>query len=117
MRLSRLAILFGFAIAVFGSSPAASQQCPVGSYPWVDSWGNSICRRHSDGSTATTEVPRNQTCPTGAFPWVDSWGNRICRTHGDAEGRRTDYYDTSKGCPVGTHQTVDGYGNPVCKRF
>jgi hypothetical protein len=117
--MPRSASALFLALAVAGAAPssALAQQCPTGSYPWVDSWGNNICRRHSDGSTATTQVPRNQTCPTGSYSWVDNWGNQICRSHSSRDGRRTDYYYTSKGCPVGTHQTVDAYGNPVCKRF
>lgn len=97
-------------------APAQAQQCPVGSLPWVDSWGNHICRR-MDGSTATTEVPRGQTCPTGSYPWTDDWGNRICRKDGAPNQPRTDYYDTSKGCPAGTHNWVDDWGNKVCKPF
>lgn len=112
-----------FALCLVGllttlAAPAfAQQQCPIGSYPWVDSWGNQTCKRHGDGSTATTQAPRGMTCPTGSFPWVDSWGNKICRTHDTPSKPRTDYYDTSKGCPVGTYQSVDSWGNNVCKKF
>jgi len=100
-----------------GVTPAQAQQCPVGSAPWVDTWGNRICRRMDDGSTATTELPRGQTCPTGATPWVDNFGNRICRSMALPGQPRTDYYDTSKGCPAGTHEWIDKWGNKVCKPF
>ena len=99
------------------AAPASAQQCPIGSYPWVDSWGNSTCKRHGDGSTATTQVPRGMTCPMGSYPTVDNWGNNICRTHSTSNQPRTDYYDTSRGCPAGTYQSIDKWGNNVCKRF
>lgn len=98
-------------------SPAVAQDCPIGSYPWVDNWGNKICKRHGDGSTATIETPRAQTCPTGSYPWVDNWGNKVCRTHDTPNQPRADYYDTSKGCPVGTLPGVDQWGNKTCKKF
>ena len=44
---------------------AAAIECPVGSYPWVDNWGNQICRRFGDGSTATIQ-PSTPGCPTGS---------------------------------------------------
>ncbi len=91
---------------------SAEAACPVGSHPWVDSWGNSICKRFSGGATTTIEGSLER-CPVGTTPWVDSWGNRICRSL----DRRESYYDTSRGCPVGTYQWVDEYGNAVCKRF
>jgi hypothetical protein len=109
-----------YASAVVAAPQAVAQaqaQCPIGSDPWVDTWGNQTCRRFSDQSTATTQVPPGQTCPTGAYPTVDNWGNQICRTFGAQNQPRTDYYDTSEGCPVGTYQSVDNWGNSVCKRF
>jgi hypothetical protein len=99
------------------AAPALAQQCPTGSFPAVDAWGNKICQRVEDGSAATTEVPRGQACPTGAYPWTDNWGNKICRTFDSPNQPRTDYYDTSKGCPTGTHDWVDEWGNKVCKPF
>lgn len=117
MKITAALILCAFALATFGSSPAQAQQCPVGSYPWVDSWGNKTCKRYSDGSAATTEAPRGQTCPMGSYSWVDSWGNKICRTYETGNQPRTDYYDTSKGCPVGTYEWADEWGNKVCKKY
>lgn len=117
--------LFIFAVVlciVAVASPlGAQQQCPTGAYPWVDNWGNHICRRFEDQSTATVRRPAPNTCPTGSYPWVDSWGNNICRTFNSTDPGpsqpRTDYYDTSRGCPVGTYPWVDNWGNKVCKRF
>jgi hypothetical protein len=112
MNLSAV-ILAALVASACGSAQA--QQCPAGAFPTVDNWGNKVCRRFSDQSTATTEVPRNQTCPNGAYPTVDGYGNRICRSFETPNQPRTDYYDTSKGCPAGMFPTVDGYGNRVCK--
>ncbi|MFC3068706.1 hypothetical protein [Phenylobacterium soli] len=103
--------------AVGAALPAQAQQCPVGSYPSVDTWGNQVCKRFGDNSTATAQTPRGQQCPTGAHPAVDKWGNQICRTFDSPGQPRTDYYDTSKGCPAGTHEWVDQWGNKVCKPF
>ncbi len=94
------------------AKPAHAQQCPVGSFPWVDQWGNQICKRSDSGRTTTIEGSLDK-CPTGTYPWVDSWGNHICRSF-QGGGQ---FYDTSKGCPTGTYPWVDDWGNPVCKRF
>ena len=110
------AIVLAATVALIGLvAPAQAQQCPVGSHPWVDSWGNQICQRFADQSTATTQIPRGQQCPNGAYPTVDSWGNQICRTFDSPSGPRTDYYDTSRGCPIGMFPWVDTWGNSVCK--
>src|SRR5207249_6026137 len=87
------AVVFALVVATPGHA------CPIGSYPWVDSWGNSICKRFDDDSTAT--VRRNPNgpsgCPVGSYPWVDSWGNRVCR------GEDGNAYDTSHGGPIGSY--------------
>lgn len=86
--------------------------CPTGSYPWVDEWGNNICKRFGSGSTSTIEGNLDR-CPTGSYPWTDSWGNRVCRSFGSG----SDSYDTSHGCPTGFYPWVDSWGNRVCKSF
>jgi hypothetical protein len=90
----------------------AEAACPTGTYPWVDSWGNNVCRRFGAGGDATIQGNIEQ-CPTGSYPWTDSWGNRICRAFGGG----ADSYDTSKGCPIGFYPWTDSWGNSVCKRF
>lgn len=117
MKIAAAMILSAFVAATIGLSPAQAQQCPTGAYPFVDSWGNKICKRFSDGGASTTEVPKGQTCPTGSHPWADTWGNKICRSFNAPNQPRTDYYDTSKGCPTGMYPTMDSFGNNVCKRF
>lgn len=117
MKLAATLVLAAFVASAGGLSSASAQSCPTGSYPWVDSWGNRICKRHSDGSTATVEAPRGEACPTGSYPWTDSWGNKICRSQGSGDRPQTDYYETRKGCPTGTHEWVDSWGNKVCKTF
>ncbi len=107
------AVFAALALATIGSSAAQAQSCPIGSYPSVDNFGNRICKRSSDGSAASTEVPRGQTCPIGAYPTVDSYGNKVCRSSNGGG----DSYDTSKGCPTGSYRSVDSYGNKVCKPF
>jgi hypothetical protein len=99
-----------------GLAPAKAQQCPAGTFPTVDSWGNQVCKRLSDQSTAMVQKPPGQACPNGAHPAVDNFGNQICRSEAMGSQPQTDYYDTSKGCPAGTIPWVDTFGNHVCKR-
>lgn len=115
--MRRVLILSALMAAISGFAPALAQQCPMGSFPSVDSWGNQVCKRFGDQSTATAQVQRGQQCPNGAYPTVDNFGNQICRSFNAPNQPGTDYYDTSKGCPMGTFPTVDTYGNNVCKRF
>lgn len=118
MKIAAALILTALVSAAAGLTPArAQQQCPMGSYPAFDSWGNQVCKRFNDQSTAVTRVPQGQQCPNGAYPTVDRYGNQICRSFGTANQPRTDYYDTSQGCPTGTYQSVDRWGNRVCKRY
>jgi hypothetical protein len=98
------------AVIVFPTSGEAN--CPVGSYPWTDQWGNSICKRFSTGQPSTIEGTLSR-CPTGTHPWVDNWGNQVCQSF----DQRQRFYDTSKGCPVGSYEWVDSWGNKVCKFF
>jgi hypothetical protein len=97
---------------VLGMTAAQARQCPLGSYPWTDSWGNSICKRFDGGGTAAIRGSLTK-CPTGSFPSVDSWGNRTCKTFRGG----VQYYDTSRGCPIGTYRWNDNWGNPICRRF
>lgn len=106
----RTQILVG--VLAFAAAFAAIAACPVGSYPWIDQWGNQICKRFDSGQTTTIQGS-TQNCPTGTHPWVDEWGNAICKSF---QGNQQ-YYDTSKGCPAGTYPWVDDWGNRVCKRF
>jgi hypothetical protein len=92
--------------------PADAGQCPVGTYPWVDRWGNRVCKRFWDGGIAAIEGKGGE-CPAGTHPWVDSWGNRTCRAF---DGGRQ-YYDISEGCPTGTYRWTDSWGNGICRRF
>jgi hypothetical protein len=117
MKIAAVLLTSALVAATAGLSPAQAQQCPVGSYPSVDSWGNQVCKRFSDQSTATVQAPRGQACPTGSNQAVDTWGNPVCRSFESPNQPRTDYYDTSKGCPAGTHEWVDNWGNKVCKSF
>ena len=94
------------------SGAACAIDCPAGSYLWVDSYGNNICKSHgADGTTSIQGSTRN--CPAGTHPWVDSYGNNVCQSFDNKE----QYHDTSKGCPAGTYPWVDSWGNNVCKRF
>ncbi len=105
-------VLLTFLLLATVASSAFGQECPVGSYPWVDAWGNRICKSFDTGRTTTIEGDL-KNCPTGTYPWSDEWGNRICKSF---EGGQK-FYDTSKGWPVGTYPWVDGWGNRVCKKF
>lgn len=98
-------------LLVFSASQALAN-CPIGTFPWTDTWGNQICKRYSDGSAATTQGSLDN-CPMGTHPWTDNWGNRTCKSFNN----NSQLYDTSRGCPIGTYQWVDNWGNPACKRF
>ena len=99
-----------FAAVLFALLPiAASAGCPIGSFPWTDLWGNQICKRFGDGSTATIEGGLDN-CPVGTQPWTDMWGNRPCRSFSGGG----QYYDTSQGCPIGTVRWTDTWGNHRC---
>jgi hypothetical protein len=104
-------MLFGLLLTF--SQAALAMGCPMGSFPWVDNWGNAICKRFSDGSAAVTQTAPGSSCPTGSFPSVDSWGNSMCKSFNGG----TNYYDTSRGCPIGTMPWTDSWGNPVCRQM
>jgi hypothetical protein len=48
----------------------------------VDKWGNKICKRFGDGSTATVQTSTPDGCPIGSYRTFDNWGNRICQSFG-----------------------------------
>lgn len=98
-----------FLIAVQASNTFAD--CPIGSFPSVDSWGNQICKTFG-GSTSSIQGGLDN-CPVGSYPFVDNLGNRVCQTFNSG----TRYYDTTAGCPIGSHPWVDNWGNQVCKSF
>jgi hypothetical protein len=92
---------------------AGLANCPVGSHPWRDQWGNATCQSFATGAAVTTEANTATGCPNGSFQWVDGYGNRVCRSFGNGPT----YYDTSQGCPIGTHPWRDNWGNPTCQAF
>ena len=98
-------------LCLIWTAPALAIDCPIGSHPWVDSWGNQICKSFSGGTTATQGSL--DSCPVGSHPGVDNWGNRVCQSF--TSNQR--FYDTSGGCPTGTYQWVDSWGNRICKPF
>jgi hypothetical protein len=110
--ISMRAFFVFIAAIVLGMTAAQARQCPLGSYPWTDSWGNSICKRFDGGGTATIRGSLTN-CPTGSFPSVDTWGNRTCKTFRGG----VQYYDASRRCPIGTYRWADTWGNPICRRF
>jgi hypothetical protein len=117
MKLTILTALGALLWIALAEPSQAQTQCPIGTYAWVDSWGNQTCRRFSDGSDAVTRTPPNASCPNGSYPWTDSWGNRICRSYQQPNRPQTDYYDTSRGCPIGMYEWRDNWGNRVCRRY
>jgi hypothetical protein len=104
--------MLGAILALGIAADANAQQCPIGSFPGVDNWGNQICKSFDSGQTTTIQG-NLQNCPTGTHPWVDNWGNQICQSFNGG----TQYYDTSGGCPIGSHPWVDNWGNQVCRQF
>lgn len=114
MRSADMVAWVAAVMAVTMLATPAMAGCPTGSYPWVDSWGNEICRAFGSGNTVTISPPAGGGCPYGTFPTRDSWGTAICKEFGRSG---QSYYDTSRGCPAGTFQTIDSWGNPACKSF
>ena len=111
--MKALIVLLVSALASFVLAPTSAEAaCPIGSYPWTDSRGNSICKSFDTGQPSSVQGTLSQ-CPTGTHPWVDSWGNRVCQSFDE----RQRLYDTSRGCPVGTYEWFDNWGNKVCKFF
>jgi hypothetical protein len=110
--MMKVFILVAVLIEALAIVPNSHAACPIGSYPWVDQWGNNICKRFDSGGTSTIEGSLDR-CPTGSYPWTDSWGNRVCRSFGGGG----DSYDTSRGCPTGFYPWVDSWGNRTCKAF
>jgi hypothetical protein len=107
------ALFLVISLILVASNAAWAINCPIGSFPWVDNWGNQVCQRFGGGGAAITQTPQGAECPNGSYPWTDNWGNRICRSFNGG----TDYYDTSHGCPTGFAPWVDQWGNPVCRRM
>jgi len=72
----------GAVILIMCSGSAVHAACPIGSFPWMDSWGNPICKSFSTGATQTiTPAPGSVGgCPVGSHPWVDAWGNPVCQS-------------------------------------
>ena len=96
-------------------SAAAQMQCPVGTYQWVDGWGNNTCRSFQSQRDVVTQANPATGMPNGAMPTVDAWGNQTSTGSGSTSG--TTYYNTSRGCPTGTFPWTDSWGNPTCKHF
>lgn len=116
MRYAKIAAgIFAVMATLGGPASAQMMNCPVGTYPWTDSWGNPTCRSHSSQQDVMTGTNPVTGMPNGAMPSVDSWGNPTPRGSGSTAGRTS--YDTSGGCPIGTHPWVDSWGDPTCRRF
>ena len=108
-------VIISVAMLAMTAGEAAAINCPVGSMPWVDTWGNQICRSLGGGTTAI-EGSLSE-CPIGTHPGVDSWGNQVCKSFQTPAAPSRQYYDTSRGCPIGTFEWTDMWGNATCKRF
>lgn len=108
------ALAVAAAAIVMMTSVSAMALCPAGSQPWVDNWGNDICKEFGSGETVSVSPGLGGGCPAGSHPAIDNRGNNVCQEFG-RNGRT--YYDTSEGCPNGFHPSVDKWGNPICKSF
>jgi hypothetical protein len=56
-------LIFGALLASGAIVNANAQQCPIGSYLWVDNWGNQICKGFGTGQTTTIQGDL-ETCPS-----------------------------------------------------
>ncbi len=106
--MKRISVAIILCLMMIGSANAA---CPIGTYEWVDKWGNRICKSFSSGKTNSIQG-NTKNCPTGTYQSIDEWGNTICRSF---RGNQK-YYDTSKDCPIGSYEWVDEWGNSICKK-
>jgi hypothetical protein len=64
-------------VLVLATTAVAEAQCPIGSFPTMNSNAQIICQSaagQSQGGLAPT------ICPPGAYPSMDSWGRRTCST-------------------------------------
>jgi hypothetical protein len=72
--------LFAAALLAFLPSVATIEggldNCPVGTQPWTDMWGNRTCRSLSGGGQY---YDTSQGCPIGTVRWTDMWGNPVCK--------------------------------------
>ena len=105
-----LTIATAFAGLMCVSVAAFGQQCPPGSYPFVNNEAKQSCKALDSGRTTTSE-PSSKVCPTGTVAVVDNQGKQVCRKTNVQPSN-----DPSKPCPVGTYPTFDKSGKPVCRR-
>lgn len=103
------------ALAMWPSAVLAIN-CPIGSFPSIDQWGNQVCRPIGGGAPNAAQGTLDN-CPIGSFPSIDTYGNRVCKTFSSPQQPSREYYDTSQGCPIGTFTSIDNFGNSVCKGF
>lgn len=89
-------------------SGSVSAQCPLGTLPAVDAWGNAICREQG-GHIRSIEGSLHK-CPLGAYAWKDSWGNEVCKSSDTGQN-----FYAPGGCPMGSYPWVDRWGNKVCQ--
>jgi hypothetical protein len=98
--------ILAVALLVFWSSAALAINCPIGSFPSVDRWGNQTCQSLGGGPPSTVQGSLDNY-PMGTHPWVDQWGTKICKSYSAPAQQQLQLYDTSKGCPMGTYSWVD----------
>ncbi len=100
------------ALSVLLFPTLATALCPPGTYDWVDTYGNKICKSFDTGATRSIAGTAG-SCPIGMYPWVDTYGNKVCKSHESGQ----EFHGTSRGCQIGSHPGVDTYGNKICQRF
>jgi hypothetical protein len=64
-------------VLLLAATSAAQAQCPIGSYPTINSDGHTVCQSAA-GQQPTTMGTFPTSCPPGATAGVDSGGRRTC---------------------------------------
>ena len=97
----------GFAVALFltAAQSAAYAQCPIGSFPKTNSFGEQVCQSAAGQTPTTGNIV---SCPPGTETGVDSYGNRTCVNAGAA------YRGPQPAAPNSAARCLDG---TLCQRY
>jgi hypothetical protein len=101
----------GFAVVLFlaAAQSAAYAQCPIGSFPKTNSYGEQVCQSAA-GQTPT--IGSVVSCPPGTETGVDSYGNRTCVSAGASS--RNIAPTAPYGAPNSAARCLDG---TMCQRY
>lgn len=82
--------------------------CGWGQLPYIDEYGNSICRDVQTGQVRAIDGDTSR-CPTGTLSRLTPQGPACVSADGSAR-----YFDDRGPCPIGTYPGIDYKGNRAC---